>query len=405
MPIYQYKARDEKGRLVSGRMNAASEGDLEKRLLDDSLYPVKFSLERINPLNEDIIKKFQPVTLRDLHALTLQLANTISAGVPLFVSLCSIAEDCKNKKLETILAKVIDDLRGGSSFSEALSRHPRVFSKFYTSMVKLGETSGTLPEILYGLVEYIKKEMDIKRRITTAISYPVILALIGTCLVVYVLTNIIPQFIDIFKKEKVALPLPTAILLNLSYFLIHYWHIILVGLAGLAITFRLFALTNYGRLAIDRLKLKIPLVGEVMKKISAKRFIDGLYLLYVSGLPILESLNIVRSILRNRHLEKMVDGLGLHISAGKDLTSYLSPTDFFPSDILAMLKSGEESGTLEKMLEKASGMYREEVNYLIEGLISAFEIGVILLMGLGVGFIAMAILFPMFSLTQAVVSK
>ena len=405
MPIYQYKARDEEGRLISGRMDASGEKELEKRLEDSGFFLVKFSLEKGNLLSEDIVKKFLPITLRHLYALTLQLANTISAGVPLLASLCSIAEGCKNKKLETVLEKVTEDLRSGSSLSEALGKHPDVFSKFYTSMVGIGEASGTLPKILYGLAEYIKKEMEIKRRVISAIIYPVVLTLIGTGLVVYVLVYIIPQFIEIFSEQKIPLPLPTLILVTLSNFLVKYWSGLLLVLAGALVIFRLFVLSDYTRLVIDRLKLRIPVFGKVIKKICAKRFIDGLYLLYTSGLPILEALNIVKSILRNRYLEKIIGSLWVHISVGKDLSSYLSLTEFFPPDIVAMIRSGEESGTLEKMLEKASVIYQDEVNYALEGLISAFEIGIILVMGVGVGFVAMAILFPMFRLSQAVIAK
>jgi len=405
MPIYQYKARDEEGRLISGRMDASGEKELEKRLEDSGFFLVKFSLEKGNLLSEDIVKKFLPITLRHLYALTLQLANTISAGVPLLASLCSIAEGCKNKKLETVLEKVTEDLRSGSSLSEALGKHPDVFSKFYTSMVGIGEASGTLPKILYGLAEYIKKEMEIKRRVISAIIYPVVLTLIGTGLVVYVLVYIIPQFIEIFSEQKIPLPLPTLILVTLSNFLVKYWSGLLLVLAGALVIFRLFVLSDYTRLVIDRLKLRIPVFGKVIKKICAKRFIDGLYLLYTSGLPILEALNIVKSILRNRYLEKIIGSLWVHISVGKDLSSYLSLTEFFPPDIVAMIRSGEESGTLEKMLEKASVIYQDEVNYALEGLISAFEIGIILVMGVGVGFVAMAILFPMFRLSRAVIAK
>jgi len=405
MPIYQYKARDEEGRLISGRMDASGEKELEKRLEDSGFFLVKFSLEKGNRLSEDIVKKFLPITLRHLYALTLQLANTISAGVPLLASLCSIAEGCKNKKLETVLEKVTEDLRSGSSLSEALGKHPDVFSKFYTSMVGIGEASGTLPKILYGLAEYIKKEIEIKRRVISAIIYPVVLTLIGTGLVVYVLVYIIPQFIEIFSEQKIPLPLPTLILVTLSNFLVKYWSGLLLVLAGALVIFRLFVLSDYTRLVIDRLKLRIPVFGKVIKKICAKRFIDGLYLLYTSGLPILEALNIVKSILRNRYLEKIIGSLWVHISVGKDLSSYLGLTEFFPPDIVAMIRSGEESGTLEKMLEKASVIYQDEVNYALEGLISAFEIGIILVMGVGVGFVAMAILFPMFRLSQAVIAK
>lgn len=190
------------------------------------------------------------------------------------------------------------------------------------------------------------------------------------------------------------------ILVALSSFLTHYWYILIALLIGAVIAFRLFVITDYGRFTVDRLKLKAFLIGKILKKISAKRFIDSLNLLYTGGLPILSALNIVRSLLGNRALEKMIDALWEHISKGKDLASYLAMTDFFPPDILAMIRSGEESGSLGKMLDKASSIYEDEVNYSIELFISSFEILIILGLGIGVGFIAMAILLPVMQLSQ-----
>ena len=398
MPIYKYKARDEEGRSFSGRIDVSGEEELQNRLESSGFFLVEFSLEKKSLLDADIAEKFLVVGLRNLYTLTLQLANIVDTGVPLLASLNSIVEGCRNRKLRAILKVVIKDLESGSSFAAALSKHPKVFSKFYTSMVELGEASGTLPKILSGLAEYIKKEMAIKRKIIFALSYPMFLTMVGTVLVIFVLTYIMPQFITIFTEEKIPLPLPTLILVTLSTMVTRYWYLLLVSLIGMVVGFRFFAQSNYGGLIVDRLKLRIPIMGEVIKKVCAKRFIDGLNLLYTSGLPILSALNTVKAIVRNRYFEKVIASLVAHLSTGKDLASYLRLNEFFPPDILAMIKSGEESGTLGKMLNKASSIYEEEVNYAIEMQVSAFEIGVIIVVGVGVGFVAMALLFPIFRL-------
>ena len=402
MPAYQYKARGEEGRLITGRMSASSETELQSRLERNGFYLISCSVERLNVFEEDIINRFLPISLRSIYTITLQLANTVDTGMPLLVSLRVIADNCKNKKLEQVIKTVIKDLESGSSFSESLSKHPAVFSKFYTSMVELGEASGTLPKILSNIAEYIKKEIEIKRKIVSAMVYPLILTIVGISIVVYILTNILPVFIKIFIDAKVPLPLPTQILVFTSNLLTRYWYILLALLIGTGVAFRFFVMTDYGRFTVDRLKLKVPLIGEILKKISAKRFIDSLNLLYTGGLPILSALNIVRLLLGNRSLEKMIDALWLHISRGKDLASYLAMTDFFPPDILAMIRCGEESGSLGKMLDKASSIYEDEVNYAIELFISSFEILVILALGVGVGFIAIAILFPIMRLSSVV---
>lgn len=202
MPTYQYKARGEEGRLITGRMSASSETELQSRLEKNGFYLVNCSIEKLNIFEEDIVNKFLPISLRSIYTITLQLANTVETGMPLLVSLRVIADNCKNKKLEHVLKSVIRDLESGSSFSEALVKHPSVFSKFYTSMVELGESSGTLPKVLTNVAEYIKKEIEVKRKIVSAMVYPIILSIVGISIVVYILTNILPTFIQIFLNQR-----------------------------------------------------------------------------------------------------------------------------------------------------------------------------------------------------------
>lgn len=405
MPTYQYKARDEEGRLISGRMDVSGEQELQDRLESSGFFLVKFNQERKDVMNEDIMKKFMPVTDQDLYALTVQLANTVSTGLPLLISLRSIADGCRNKKLVGVLESIIEDLKSGSSFSEALKRSPKVFSKFFTSMVELGETSGTLPKVLLNLSDYIKKEMEIKRKVMSAMAYPMVLVVVATGLVSYLLIHVMPQFVSIYSEEGLTLPLMTRLLIGFSAAFASHWYIIVIAVIGLVVGFRLFVRNEFGRAFVDKTILNLPLVGKVIKVHCTKRFVDGLYLLYSSGLPILKALHIVKSIIHNRYLENIVEALWVHIAAGRDLTSYLSLTDFFRPDILAMIRSGEEGGTLQNMLQKISEIYYDEVNHSVEFLISSFEIAVILSMGIGVGFVAIALIFPIIMLGRGLMAQ
>lgn len=400
MPTFFYKARDDEGHTISGKVDVLGEEELRKRLETSGFFLVSFKQAKKSLLTDDLAMKFQKVSLKDLYSFTLQLNNTVGTGVPLLTSLKTIVEGSKNKKLVRIMDEIITDLKGGSSLSKALAKHPKVFNEFYVSMVELGESSGKLAQTVGSLAQYIKKDMEIKHRIRAAMTYPMCVAFIGAGLISYILGYIMPQFIEIFSKEKVALPLPTIILLALSNVVTHYWWLLLLLIITMVVGFRYFSSTDVGRLFVDRLKLRLPVVGNVVRKICAKRFIDGLHLLYVSGFPLLGALNIVKSMLDNKHLEKTIDALWVHISTGKDFASYLWLGDFFPADVVAMIRSGEESGTLEKMLEKISEIFHDDVNHAIDGLISAFEIGIIIMMGILVGFAAMAILFPIFSLSK-----
>jgi len=334
----------------------------------------------------------------------VQLANTLDAGVPLLDSLRSIIEGCSSKKLAEALRSIVNDLESGKNFTDSLSAHTNIFSNFYIRMVELGETTGTLPKVFFGLADYIKREMEIKRRVILAMIYPAILSLVGVFLVGHILVNIMPQFIEVFIQENIEFPIQTKILIGLSNFIINYWYLMLMIVAGIILSFLTLAKSERGRLAIDRGILKIPIASGFIKKICSTRFLDGLYLLYTSGLPILKALGIVKAIVHNKHLEQIIDSLGLHVSEGKSLAGYLIRTDFFSPDIIAMIKTGEESGTLEVMLEKASAISHDEIDYAVEGLVSLIEIGIILLMGVGVLFVAMAMIFPMYKLSGAVVN-
>lgn len=405
MFTFTYKARDDQGRLISGKMDVSSTEELQVRLENCGFFLVESAVQRKGIFEEDIVKKFVPITRRNLYTLTLQLGNIVSTGVPLLTSFNAIIETTKNQKLLDVLKSVQEDLRNGKSLTQAMSKHPHVFSKFYTSMVEMGEASGNLPRMFSALAEYIKKEMEIKNKILSAISYPMVVLVVGTGVVTFLLIAVIPQFVSIFKEGKAALPLPTQILLGLSGIVTNFWYIILGAVISIIFSYRMFVRSDYGRLTVDQIKLKIPVIGKVTKKICVKNFVDGLYLLYSSGLPIISALNIVRSLVSNQELENTVGALCVHMSTGKDLTTYLSLTDFFPPDILAMIRSAEESGTLGDTLTKISEIYNNEVNNSIAGLIQLFEVGVILLMGLGVGFVALAIMFPIMRMGQVIIGR
>jgi len=402
MPTFTYKARDDEGRLITGKMDIGSLEALQARLENCGFFLVETVTQRKSLFEEDIFKKFVPVTDKNLYALTLQIGNTVSSGVPLLTSVQSIIDATKNSKLKSVLESVRDDISGGLALSQAMRKHPRIFSQFYTGMVELGESSGKLTKTVYALAEYIKKDMEIKNKILAAISYPAVIFVLGVGIVTYLLIFVMPQFIQIFEEQKVSLPLPTQLLLITSKIVTNFWYIILAVVIAIILGYKMFTRIGYGKLIVDQLKLKIPIIGQVVKKVSVKSFIDGLYLLYSSGLPIISALNIVRSLVRNQHISNIVLALSMHMSTGKDLTTYLSLTDLFPADVLSMIKSAEESGTLENTLTKISEIYNDEVNNSIAGLIQAFEIGVILCMGLGVGFVALSVLLPIFRMGQTI---
>ena len=400
MPIYSYKARDEEGRLLTGRIEADNEGDLQVKLKNLGFLLTYFAVERQNILKEDILQRFRSITLKDKYTLTVQLANTIDAGVPIMSALSSIIEECRNKKLTTVLEDIRQDLKSGFSFSGAMAKHPKVFSKFFIGMLELGENSGRTASVLYEMAEYIKREMDIKQRVISVIIYPAILASVAIILVTYILTYIMPKFVEIYASARIDLPLPTRVLIELSNLLTHYWYILIGIIAAIDVGMRLIAATKVGRLRLDHFKLRMPIFGNLFRKLCIYQFIQALYLLYNSGLPIMSALQIIEEVVQNKEMSNVVSTLGKHLAKGEALVEYLRLVDFFPSDVLAMIKVGEEGGKLGPALGKVCEIYRDEINYTITRLVSLIEPAIIVLMGVGVGFLAMSILYPIFKLSK-----
>lgn len=399
MPIYQYKARDEEGRLITGRLEVDDPDALQVKLSNTGLFLVSYSEEKKGLLGSFSLD-IAPVSLKDRFLLSLQLADIVDAGVPLLTSIETLSKETKNRKLAQALGEVYQDLKSGAAFSEALSKHPQIFSKFYVSMVRLGESSGTLGEVLRKLAEYIRREDELRAKIISTITYPIILSLVAIGLMSYLLTHVIPQFIKIFEEERISLPLPTEILLKISNFFRDYFLIILGGIIGGIILLGIIYKTPWGRANIDRIKIKFPILGVLLQKIYINRFIESLAILYNSGLPILESLRVIEDVIQHTQISEAIRNLGYHLAKGGDLVENLKLTGFFPANILMMIKVGQEGGTLGKMLERVSEVYQREIGYFIERAVSLLEPLIILSMGVGIGFLAISILFPLFKLTK-----
>ncbi len=404
MPIFLYKARDEEGRIIGGKIDAASEEDLQTRLSSIGFILTRFTIEKKNILKEDLFARFETIKLKEKYTLTIQLANTVDAGVPIMSALSSIIEACTNTKLRKVLEKIRADLNSGIALCEALKKHPGVFSNFYSSLVELGESSGNLSKVLYELAAYIKRDIETRRKIASTIMYPTILAIVAISVASFLLINIVPKFVEVFKSAGASLPLPTVILLTISdivnKILVRYWYLTASAVVGIALGFRAIGATKKGRLKIDQIRLRLPIFGSLVRKLCIYRFTEALRLLYNSGLPIMKALKIIEEVVQNKEMENIVTALSRHLAKGEDLVSYLKLVDFFPSDVIAMIKVGEEGGKLGVVLEKVTEIYRDEINYTIERLVALLEPTIILIMGLGIGFLAMAILFPIFQLSH-----
>lgn len=336
----------------------------------------------------------------DVAVLTRQLATLIGAGIPLFESLNALIEQVENEQLKRALTQVREQVREGTSFAKALEAHPLVFPNLYVSMVRAGEASGTLQQVLERLTQFMESQAKLKGKVTSALAYPILMAIIGTTLVSILMIAVVPNVTTIFASMDQALPWYTALLIASSDFLAGYWWALLAALGLSIYLFRRWKRTPTGKLTWDGFVLKIPVFGKVVLMLSIARFARTLATLLSSGVALLTAMDIVSNVLGNAALEKVViEAIG-SIKEGQSIADPLRRSGRFPPIVTHMITIGEKSGQLESMLESVSDAYDTEVENRVQILTSLLEPLIIVMMGSVVGFIAMSILMPLIQMSS-----
>jgi general secretion pathway protein F len=336
----------------------------------------------------------------DVAVLTRQLATLIGAGIPLFESLNALIEQVENEQLKRALTQVREQVREGTSFAKALEAHPTIFPGLYVSMVRAGEASGTLQQVLERLTQFMESQAKLKGKVTSALAYPILMAIIGTTLVSILMIAVVPNVTTIFASMDQALPWYTALLIASSDFLAGYWWAILAALALGIYLFRRWKRTPNGKLRWDSVILKVPVFGKVILMLSIARFARTLATLLSSGVALLTAMDIVSNVLGNAALEKVVlEAIG-SIKEGQSIADPLRRSGRFPPIVTHMITIGEKSGQLESMLESVSDAYDTEVENRVQILTSLLEPLIIVMMGSVVGFIAMSILMPLIQMSS-----
>ncbi|MCO5170617.1 MAG: type II secretion system F family protein [Planctomycetes bacterium] len=418
MAEFRYEAKDSSGKRQEGVLSAGSAdeaaSDLSKRgLTVVAVTPVsgggargKQEVNAIQAfLTGKVTAKSARVKLKELVIFTRQLATMISAGIPLLECLEILAEQVENPGFKAVLEEIVLDVRSGTDLSSALAKHPRVFEDIYVNMVRAGEVSGQIDEILVRLAEYQEATQKLRQQIVSAMTYPVISLLLIFGIVLFLLLVIIPKFKEIFASMGVELPWITQALLTTSDFLIDQWYIWVPGIIGGAIGLRLYSKTTIGRRQADWLKLFMPIFGPLFKKVSISRFTRTFATLISSGVPILGALEIVASTSGNVHIEELVMAASDSVRQGDTLASPLATRPkLFPPMVTRMIAIGEKSGALEQLLMKISEFYDDEVEAAVEQLTSLIEPLMICIMGVLVGGMVLAIFLPIFALQKALQS-
>jgi general secretion pathway protein F len=407
MGVYEYVALDEKGRELKGFVDATGVAAARQQLRERGVYPIN-----ILPAQEKKgasvsgmmnLSLRQKVSTKEVSVFTRQLATLLGAGIPLVPSFGVLLAQAKNPGLVKILAQIRGDINEGKSLTASLETYPRIFPPFYINMVKAGEASGTLNLVLERLADFSENQQALISKIRASLAYPVIMLLVGTLVIFLLMTFVVPQITEIFTDMQQTLPLITIILVAVSHFLKSFWWLIfLLILAGIAAFKYLTANTQAGRRFWDSVKLSAPVWGSVNRKIAIARFARTLSTLLHSGVPLLPALDIVGNVVNNMFISGTIANAARDVEEGQSLSAPLAQSGIFPPMVTEMIAVGEQSGSLERMLDRIATAYETEVQSDILVMTSLLEPLMILAMGLAVGFIVVSILLPIFEMNQLV---
>jgi len=396
MPTYQYKARDEKGKQLTGSMEAASAEMLADKLSHLGYFVTGITEKKKSAAIDDLFIPFIKIKTDDMVMLSNQLAAMIGAGVSLPNSLQILSEQLENKKLQKIIDEVHTDIRGGATFSDALEKHPKAFNRLFVSMIRAGETAGNLEEVLKRLATFIEKEADLKQKIMTALFYPIVLAIVGFLVIIFIITGVLPAFIKIFTSAKIPLPLPTLILFTANRIIRAYWLFGVIGIAALYFGFSYFNKTPSGKLAVDKVKLNVPAWGNLIRTVTIARMCRTLATLVSSGVPMLQSLETLEMTIDNSAIARVIRKVNDSVSKGESLSEPLKASGEFPAMPVQMIAIGEETGALDSLLNKVADYYELSADYSIKRLTALLEPIFLVIIGGMVGLIFASIILPIF---------
>ena len=399
MPSYTYLARESStGREIRSAVDASSETAAIAALLNRNLLVVSIQ-EKIGRKGKTAGGK---VSLADLVVFTRQLATMIDAGLAMVQSLQALAEQTSNKVMRDVIKDITVRVEGGDSFSEALQKHPKAFSKLYFCMVGAGEKGGLLAEILSRLATYLENTARLRKKVKSAMMYPVAVTIVALGITVFLLVKVVPVFGEIFSSFGAKLPAPTQYLINVSNFMQKYFYLMFLGVGAAVWGWLYFIKTPPGRAFWDAKRIKLPIFGQIAHKICLARFTRTLSSLIRSGVPILEVLQIVQNTVGNVVMEKAVKSASSDIERGESISAALGKHPVFPTMIIRMVTAGEQTGKIDVMLERIADFLDEEIETTLSGLTSLIEPILIVFLGVTVGGIAICMFLPIFKMSEIV---
>lgn len=399
MSTFKYVAKNKDSRTVAGKIAADS-----KAAVIEELRKREFVIISIDEIKEAAVKqktfRSKKVKAEEIVIFSRQLATMVEAGIPIMQGVDALQEQVTHPTFKRVLVSIRDDIQHGNSLSAAFAKHPSVFDTLYVNMIKVGETGGVLSKILDRISSYLEKTLRLKRKVQSALIYPIVVVCMAIIITVILLVKVVPTFAGIYASFNRELPAMTQALITISDILRHYLLFLVGGVIVIAVGLKQWHKTPQGALIIDRSILRLPIFGDLLRKVAISRFSRTLATLIQSGVPILESLEIVGKTIGNRLLELVVEDVKTNVREGESLAAPLSKSGVFPPMVTRMIGIGEKSGQMEKMLLKIAEFYDDQVDAAVDGLTSIIEPLIIGFLGIVIGFIVIALFLPIITITQ-----
>lgn len=402
MPTFKYVAKDLNAQSVMGKITADDQTSVIDELRKRNLTIISVDAVKESSLAKVSFGTKKKVKKDEIVIFSRQLATMVEAGLPIIQALDALEEQMTTPHFKTVIGNIRDDIQTGNSLSGAFSKHPRVFDTLFINMVKVGETGGVLSQVLDRVSSYMEKTLRLQRKVKSAMIYPAVVVFMAVAITILLLVKVVPTFAGIYDSFDQELPAMTQLLITISELLQNYLHFFIGGVIVLIFLLTRLYKTDKGKLAIDAALLKMPLFGELIRKVAISRFSRTLATLLQSGVPILESLDIVGKSSGNRVIELVVSDIKNNVREGESIAGPLSKSKVFPPMVTRMISIGEKSGQLEKMLSKIAEFYDDQVDAAVAGLTSIIEPLIIGVLGIVIGFIVIALFLPIINITQII---
>ncbi len=400
MSLYSYKATNSKKQIVEGTVKAPTESIASEILSENGLNTLV--IKEIGGFNrlQQFVDVLNRISAKDLVIFSRQLSVMISANMPIVQALRSLLKQLSNTKLKGIITEIADEVDGGAKLSQALAKHPKVFDDFFVNIIKSGETSGKLDEVLNYLADQKEKDYDLMSKIKGAMTYPIFvlggMVIVGTLMMMFV----VPKLTEIFKDTGGELPFSTRLLISTSHIFQNYWWALFGSVAVVFVMLRMLVRTKAGREQWDQIKLRIPVFGKLFQRIYLVRFSRSLHTLLVGGVNLTAALRITADVVGNKVFQSLILQTVKEVEDGNPITSVIGKSTAFPPMVAQMLGVGDRTGRLDEVLERMSSFYARETQNLVDNLVTLIEPMIMIMMGVAVGLMVAAIILPMYNLAQ-----